>query len=662
MFRDAEEIASRQPFGPQWAMEGELGQGSYGAVFQVSRNDAGEAIKSAMKWIPLPGDESEIRAMREKGLNDEQIRAYYDRLRDDFVQEIQLLYKLQGNSHIVSIQDYRIEAREGGIGYDLFILMELLTPLPKWIKGQCNLTYREILRLGTEMCDALNDCAKLSILHRDIKPDNIFITSDGRFKLGDFGIARRLQINEADAPQRVGNLGTMSPEVFNRRSYDQRADLYSLGLVLYKLMNAQREPFTPPPPQTVTPDIAQSANARRLAGESLPRPMDLPESLDRLWDVIQKACAYEPEDRFATAEEMRQALLSVQALPALDAAVPLSSEIYAAPKHEDEKQPLNSITSSGSLNETQRRTPSAVDLNRTTGRTPVVFQLGPAAAEDISQRKGLTSVTDKQKKGQHEKKKTSRWLIPLAIGLTLAVAIGMVLAAILSNQSEKAQLTANNATATSVALSWTGLDNEETYVSCFDGDICIRQAQMAESPFVADGLIPSHHYRMMVQDSSQSLFVEADTLEEDRSSSVPVLKRASLATVRKSKLQSVTLDEVNVGDFSFVSDGVISLRTGPMSAQIRSQILWLTFDQTAEAQEINLVISISVPDTAVFSQGYTLLFDGSANNSTFRVPIDNLLDDVYTGLKLWPRDTCQLRLYMNGVSVKMIEIAFLNDA
>lgn len=119
--------------------------------------------------------------------------------------------------------------------------MELLTPLNEYY-AEHPPTEKDILRLGIDICRALEMCAKNKIIHRDVKPSNIFISPNGDYKLGDFGVARRIEAT-CGAFSKKGTYDYMAPEVYRDAIYDTRADLFSLGIVLYKLMNSGRIPF-----------------------------------------------------------------------------------------------------------------------------------------------------------------------------------------------------------------------------------------------------------------------------------------------------------------------------------------------------------------------------------------------------------------------------------
>ena len=97
--------------------------------------------------------------------------------------------ELQGQTNIVSCDDFAVVPRKDGIGGQIFIRMELLTPLKK-ATMQSMLSESEVIRLGKDICKALMLCEARHIIHRDIKPENILVSKFGDYKLGDFGVAR----------------------------------------------------------------------------------------------------------------------------------------------------------------------------------------------------------------------------------------------------------------------------------------------------------------------------------------------------------------------------------------------------------------------------------------------------------------------------------------
>ena len=174
------------------------------------------------------------------------------------------------------------------------------------------LTEAEIVKLGIDICTALEVCSKKEIIHRDIKPENIFVNDFGDFKLGDFGIARKLE-GQISNLSRKGTPNYMAPEVFNGKDYDARADIYSLGIVLYRYLNNNRLPFLETEEQIKSPVERDNASAKRLRGEKLPAPSN---ASAKMAEVVLRACAYNPNARFQDATQMKRALQSVLDAPA----------------------------------------------------------------------------------------------------------------------------------------------------------------------------------------------------------------------------------------------------------------------------------------------------------------------------------------------------------
>lgn len=291
---------------PEWQIEKQLGKGSYGVVYQAIRRDNNVESRAAIKIISIPSDSSEIDSLRSEGLDMNGTRTYFKGIVDDFASEIQLMESLKGIQNIVSVEDYKVVEKTGAIGWDIYIRMELLTPFNTYICDK-TLTEQEIIKLGTDICTALEICSKRNIIHRDIKPENIFVNDFGYFKLGDFGIARKLE-NMTGGLSQKGTFNYMAPEVANSNEYDARVDTYSLGIVLYRLLNNNKLPFLNTDKQLLNPNERKLAIERRIRGEALPVPCNASPSMANL---ILRACAHNPNARFASATEMKQALMSV---------------------------------------------------------------------------------------------------------------------------------------------------------------------------------------------------------------------------------------------------------------------------------------------------------------------------------------------------------------
>lgn len=289
-----------EPIFGVWYITKLLGRGSFGEVYEITREELGVTYKAALKVISVPQDEDDVKVRMTAGTDVDTISEYYEEILKEIVRENEIMSRLKGNSNIVSYEDHRIIPHEDGIGYDILIRMELLTPLIDRMLER-NLTEPEVVKLGIDICKALELCQKRNIIHRDIKPQNLFVSEDGDFKLGDFGIARTIE-KTTGGMSRKGTYNYMAPEVFRGDEYDGRADIYSLGMVMYTLLNGNRGPFFPDSSEKITLRGEEEARLRRFRGEKLPAPKDASPLLAH---IILKACAAEPKDRYEDASQFK---------------------------------------------------------------------------------------------------------------------------------------------------------------------------------------------------------------------------------------------------------------------------------------------------------------------------------------------------------------------
>jgi serine/threonine-protein kinase len=193
-----------------------------------------------------------------------------------------------------------------------YIVMELLPPhtLKEEIVQRGPLPVDQALSIAIQVCQALHHAHSKQLVHRDIKPHNILFTAEGQVKVTDFGIARALDsASQTETGTILGSVHYLSPEQAQGRPATPQSDLYSLGVVLYEMLTGQ------PPYQGETPVAValQHVQGRYVSTRTLnPR---LPAAVDQ---VVQRAMARDPAQRFASAQEMLQALQRVQTSPNLD--------------------------------------------------------------------------------------------------------------------------------------------------------------------------------------------------------------------------------------------------------------------------------------------------------------------------------------------------------
>ena len=311
---------------PGWRTVGRIGIGSYGTVYEIARDDGIVRERAALKVITIPQNPSEIEALYDEGYDDRSVTATFKTYLDSIVKEYNLMRELNDSVNVVKCDDIRYIQHDDSIGWDIYIRMELLTPLTKALGKMAN--DAEVIKVGRDICRALVACARRNIVHRDIKPQNIFVSKNGNYKLGDFGIART--IDRTTSATVAGTYDYMAPEVYYGKKYGATVDLYSLGMVLYWLLNERRIAFLKPsdtPPSATEKDEART---RRLRGAPLPPPVHGSEAL---WRIVQKACAFEPRERYQSAEALLHDLEALPAAPGVSAE-PVRKTPAAAPEED----------------------------------------------------------------------------------------------------------------------------------------------------------------------------------------------------------------------------------------------------------------------------------------------------------------------------------------
>ena len=296
-----------EPLWDSWYIKDLIGEGSYGKVFRIEKRDnIGNVSVDALKAITIPSSQDEVDELL-TSMSKEDVSIYFDKYVKDLSREIVLMSDLSGNSNIVNYKEHEVFRHENGVGWDILIRMELLTALNPYITANGPLDEQRVIRLGIDICKALEICKQDKIIHRDIKPANIFIAEKGNFKLGDFGIAR-IASESTGASTKAGTPNYMAPEVYWGKKYTDNVDTYSLGIVMYQLLNKNRLPFMPAPPAQITPMDRDRAMMQRLSGASLPPPLNASALLA---NIVLKACAPSPADRYESPTQMRQELEAI---------------------------------------------------------------------------------------------------------------------------------------------------------------------------------------------------------------------------------------------------------------------------------------------------------------------------------------------------------------
>ncbi|MBP0465563.1 serine/threonine protein kinase, partial [Roseomonas sp. PWR1] len=267
----------------KYEVRGTLGAGAMGTVY-----DAVDRIierRVAIKVVNRPNE------------NDPEAVESHARFR----REAQAAGRLS-HPNIVGVYDYGENATQA------WIVMELVEggSLKGRLDKQERFTVPEIVRIMGEVCAALHYSHQRGVVHRDIKPGNIMMTTDGQVKIADFGIARLENSSMTQVGTLIGTPSYMAPEQFRGEPVDLRADIWAAGVMLYQLLTGEK-PF----------EGGFSAVMHKALHTEPPPPSSLSVTTPRAFDgVIARALAKRPDDRFRSAVEFAEAIRAAASAPA----------------------------------------------------------------------------------------------------------------------------------------------------------------------------------------------------------------------------------------------------------------------------------------------------------------------------------------------------------
>lgn len=282
-----------------------LGSGAFGTVYKVMKtNVAGQYVR-ALKHITIPTEKQYNSVLNSMGGDTSKADSYFTQILNNIVSEIRIFNNLSEKDaqHIVRYYENDILVTDVPKRYDIFILMEYLTPLDDYIQSK-NFLVRDVVKLGLDVLYGLQSCHDNGVIHRDIKDDNIFVSDKGEYKIGDFGISKVLKDN-SKAESLKGTPNFLAPEVYlGKERYTKSVDLYSLGIILYRLLNYGRNPFLPHFPKQYFAQDEDRAFEERMSGK-IP---DLPTLGGKeIGNVIVRTISNSTE-RFQTADEFIKSL------------------------------------------------------------------------------------------------------------------------------------------------------------------------------------------------------------------------------------------------------------------------------------------------------------------------------------------------------------------
>lgn len=296
-------LVGRSVFGYQ--ITSVIGSGASGTVYQAVKSNAlGEYVR-AIKHISFPSLKQYSSVLNSMGGDEAKTNEYFARSLNAIAAEVKLLSALSesGSSHIIRYYESHLEAENNPLCYHIFILMEHATPLSEFVRSG-SFKVRNVVEMGLQVLEGIGTCHKRGVIHRDIKEDNIFVGSDGLFKIGDFGVSKSTQ-GGSRAESLKGTPNYLAPEVYlGQKSYSNTVDLYSLGIVMYRLLNHERNPFLPAYPNSYSAEDEDRAFELRIKGNPVPLPAFGGQAIGK---VIATAISGE-QTRFQDAEAFARAL------------------------------------------------------------------------------------------------------------------------------------------------------------------------------------------------------------------------------------------------------------------------------------------------------------------------------------------------------------------
>lgn len=248
--------------------------------------------KYIVKIVSVPASQRQLEALLLSGAYADEAAAkeYFRSLSQDIIEEAQILQKLSGIEGFVSYQKWQTVEMEDATGFEVYLLGTYKRSLERYLRRN-SMTHLSAVNLGIDLCAALAACRRSGYLYVDLKPENVFITDEQEFRIGDLGFIRLTSLQFASLPDKYRSPYT-PPEIADAfSSLNTTLDTYAVGLLLYQAYNNGNLPFEG--------DAAPAAE--------FPAPTYADEEMAQ---IILKACAVKPEDRWQDPVQMGQALVA----------------------------------------------------------------------------------------------------------------------------------------------------------------------------------------------------------------------------------------------------------------------------------------------------------------------------------------------------------------
>ena len=313
--------------------------------------------KYIVKIISIPASPAQLDALLLSGAYADKADAlaYYEGVANDIVEETKVLQTLSNLEGYFPYEDMQIVPMDDGTGFDVYLLSPYRRSLSRYLSKH-TMTHLGALNLGLDLCSALAVARQSGYMYVALKPENVYLTQDQGFRIGDIGFLKLNSLKYASLPDRYRSVYT-APEIEDAFScLNTTIDVYAVGLILYQAFNGgilPQQSAELPPPDYADYEIAE---------------------------IILKACAADPKERWNDPVEMGQAIVSyIQRNGAHD--TPIVPPIPEEPPQSLENEEPSDV-SSGESSETTDETEESFDAAESAESEPVAQEDTTDSTED----------------------------------------------------------------------------------------------------------------------------------------------------------------------------------------------------------------------------------------------------------------------------------------